>query len=160
MTASPPISKARLEALSDGIYAVVLTLLVLELKLPPLPEASGSALNAALLALLPKGLVWMLSFWVAALFWLAQGRVLRQSGEPDRLALLIELSWRGVALQWSAESWRLVLGYRSWPAPAYARAAPFILTARGAPVPADAAPVLETRQYGLFRRAGASAGCG
>lgn len=91
MTASPPISKARLEALSDGIYAVVLTLLVLELKLPPLLEASGSALNAALLALLPKGLVWMLSFWVAALFWLAQGRVLRQSGEPDRLALLIEL---------------------------------------------------------------------
>ena len=80
MTASPPISKARLEALSDGIYAVVLTLLVLELKLPPLPEASGSALNAALLALLPKGLVWMLSFWVAALFWLAQGRVLAGMG--------------------------------------------------------------------------------
>lgn len=91
MPASPPISKARLEALSDGIYAVVLTLLVLELKLPPLATASDGTLNEALLALLPKGLVWMLSFWVAALFWLAQGRVLRQSDELDRPALLIEL---------------------------------------------------------------------
>ncbi|HMN20563.1 MAG TPA: TMEM175 family protein [Ottowia sp.] len=91
MAAASPISKARLEALSDGVYAVVLTLLVLELRLPPLPASSGSALDAALLALLPKALVWMLSFWVAALFWLAQGRVLRQSGEPDRIALLIEL---------------------------------------------------------------------
>lgn len=91
MTARAPIAKGRLEALSDGVYAVSLTLLVLELRLPPLAEASDAALNAALVALLPKALVWMLSFWVGALFWLAQSRVLRQCRQLDRPALLTEL---------------------------------------------------------------------
>lgn len=86
-----PISKNRLEALCDGIYAVALTLLALDLKIPPLADATGPALDAALLALLGKGLMWVLSFWVAALFWLAQNRVLRAYAELDGPALSIEL---------------------------------------------------------------------
>lgn len=87
-----PLSKARLEALSDGIYAVVLTLLVLDLKLPVQGELAGAALNAALLALLPKALLWLLSFWVASIFWLAQSRVLTHYAHLDRAALQIELT--------------------------------------------------------------------
>lgn len=89
MATSPPIEKGRLEALSDGVYAVALTLLVLDLKLPP----QVGDLNEALLAVLAdKGLVWLLSFWVGALFWLAQNRGLRHYARLDRPALLLELA--------------------------------------------------------------------
>lgn len=91
MTVSSLISKSRLEALSDGVYAVALTLLALDLKLPPLADPSSAALNAALADLLPKGLVWLLSFWVASLYWLAQHRVLRQYARLDDRGLLFEL---------------------------------------------------------------------
>lgn len=92
MTAPSLVSKTRLEALCDGIYAVALTLLALDLKLPALPDSTGPALHAALAALLVKALVWALSFWVAALFWLAQNRVLRYYARLDGRALAIELA--------------------------------------------------------------------
>ena len=92
MTASTLISKHRLEALSDGIYAVALTLLALDLKLPALSHASNAALGAELERLVPKALIWLLAFWVAALFWLAQSRALRQYEALDKPAMLIELA--------------------------------------------------------------------
>lgn len=46
----PATSKHRIDALSDGIHAIVMTLLVLELKLAPLSHgATGLALRAVLL---------------------------------------------------------------------------------------------------------------
>ena len=35
------LSKGRVEALTDGIFAIVMTLLVLELKVPDLPHTAG-----------------------------------------------------------------------------------------------------------------------
>ena len=75
---TPPgsIGKQRIEALSDGLYAIALTLLVLELKLPPIGHAASNAdLLHALQDLLPKVLTWFLSFWVMAVLWLSQVRV-------------------------------------------------------------------------------------
>lgn len=92
MPSSLLISKSRLEALSDGIYAVALTLLALDLKLAALPQASNASLGAELENLLPKALIWLLAFWVTALFWLAQGRALRQYDELDKPAMMIELT--------------------------------------------------------------------
>ncbi len=89
MAASALIEKGRIEALSDGVYAVALTLLVLDLKLPPLAGGLNQALAAVLI---DKGLVWLLSFWVGALFWLAQNRGLRHYAQLDRPALLLELA--------------------------------------------------------------------
>ena len=74
--ANGSIGKQRIEALSDGIYAIALTLLVLELKLPSLGHAATNAdLLNALGALLPKVLTWFLSFWVMAVLWLSQVRL-------------------------------------------------------------------------------------
>ena len=86
------ISKHRLEARSDGVYAVALTVLALDLKLPALPRSSSAALDVELANLLPKALIWLLAFWVAALFWLAQSRALRQYHELDKRAVQIELA--------------------------------------------------------------------
>ena len=87
------VPRHRIDALSDGVYAIAITLLVLELKLPALPEgASDQALRAALVALTPKILMWLLSFWVMAIFWLAQQRQNHYALGPDRLGLNIELA--------------------------------------------------------------------
>ena len=66
------LSKHRLEALSDGIFAFAMTLLGLDVKIPKLPEAS---INAGLLvpplsALWPKFLSYMTSFVVLGVFWI------------------------------------------------------------------------------------------
>ena len=55
-----------------------MTLLVLELKLPALPHHLNNAqLQDAIVGLLPKGLTWLFSFYLIALFWLAQQRLYR-----------------------------------------------------------------------------------
>ena len=70
------IGKQRIEALSDGVYAIALTLLVLDLKIPPLGETvSNGQLMDAFHALMPKALTWFLSFWVMAVLWQSQVRV-------------------------------------------------------------------------------------
>jgi uncharacterized membrane protein len=86
------VKKYRLEALSDGIYAIALTLLVLELKLPALPhDVADQALRDALLELIPKVLAWLLSFSVIALLWVVQQRIYRFIETIDRGLGRVEL---------------------------------------------------------------------
>ena len=69
------MSKHRLEALTDGIYAIALTLLVLELKLPELPhEATDAELLERLIALWPKLGSWLVSFLFLSLLWTSSQR--------------------------------------------------------------------------------------
>jgi uncharacterized membrane protein len=60
----------RVEALADGVFAIVMTLLVLELSIPVI---TGSSVNAELLRklleLLPKLLVYILSFIILGMMW-------------------------------------------------------------------------------------------
>ncbi|MGB0083752.1 MAG: TMEM175 family protein [Rhodomicrobiaceae bacterium] len=61
----------RLEAFSDGVFAIVVTLLVLELKSPRSPDpASVGELVEALLELALKFFSWMISFIIVCKFWL------------------------------------------------------------------------------------------
>jgi Endosomal/lysosomal potassium channel TMEM175 len=54
---------ARIEAFSDGVFAVAVTLLVLDLKVPVLHDhADVRELGQALLDQLPKFLSWLISF--------------------------------------------------------------------------------------------------
>ena len=62
---------SRISGLSDGLFAIVLTLLVLELKLPEPGSAGDAALYAALLELWPKLLSYLLTFLVVGLYWVA-----------------------------------------------------------------------------------------
>ena len=62
------LSKHRLEALTDGIFAVAMTLLVIELKIPETAQIKvPEDLIAALLHLLPKFIAWLISFFVLAI---------------------------------------------------------------------------------------------
>src|ERR1700761_8100673 len=63
--------KARLDTLSDGIFAVAMTLLVLDVRLPDnFQPADAAALSAGVIALWPKFLPYALSFGVLGLRWL------------------------------------------------------------------------------------------
>ncbi len=86
------IDKHRLAGLQDGVYSIAMTLLVLELKLPPLHEPmTDAALLSALLSLWPRLLTWLLSFWVLAVFWLGDVRALATFRALDRLLLRLSL---------------------------------------------------------------------
>lgn len=61
--------RARLDALTDGIFAFAMTLLVLELHLPDLPVKDSAALIADLAALWQKYLAYLISFFVLAAHW-------------------------------------------------------------------------------------------
>jgi len=60
----------RIEAFSDGVFAIAITLLVLELKVPHLShEAPGRELAAALLAQWPSYLALVTSFFAILIMW-------------------------------------------------------------------------------------------
>jgi uncharacterized protein (TIGR02246 family) len=68
--AVPVISRSRLEMLVDGIFAIAMTILVLELKVPELSDSrSISALSHALARQIPTFLSYLLSFFVLGIFW-------------------------------------------------------------------------------------------
>jgi len=70
------LSKHRIEALVDGIFAVAMTLLVIDLRLPETVHAGTEAdLQLALMHLLPNFYSWLVSFLVLALFWVANHRL-------------------------------------------------------------------------------------
>lgn len=59
------MEKNRLEAFSDGVLAIIITIMVLELKMPKAGDASFSAL----LPVLPKFLSYILSFIYVGIYW-------------------------------------------------------------------------------------------
>lgn len=79
----------RLAALSDGIFAVAMTLLVLDLHLPTAAQAHNEKeLLAALCALGPQWLTYGLSFLTLGIFWAGQQTQLNHIGEGTR-----DLTW-------------------------------------------------------------------
>jgi uncharacterized membrane protein len=67
----------RLEAFSDGVFAIIVTLLVLELQVPELKNhESAKELAKALWALFPKFFSWLISFIIVCKFWLNHHHVL------------------------------------------------------------------------------------
>ena len=89
-------SLEHLTALSDGLFAVAMTLLVLDLRVPV--TAAGSAysehgLAAALLRLGPNFAAYLLSFTMLGTFWLAQHTLLGILGRCDRTLTWINLGF-------------------------------------------------------------------
>jgi uncharacterized membrane protein len=65
------MNKERLHALSDGIFAIVLTLLVLEIRVPELTHSDNAALISALAALAPTFAAFTMSFAALFVYWRA-----------------------------------------------------------------------------------------
>lgn len=73
-------STERLGALSDGLFAISMTLLVLELKIPEVPSGNEQELVADLVRQLPNFLAWIVSFVLASRFWMVHHALLEHLG--------------------------------------------------------------------------------
>ncbi|NUO82850.1 DUF1211 domain-containing protein [candidate division KSB1 bacterium] len=70
------LHKGRIEAFSDGVFAIIITLLILELKVPGLEgESHDAELAGALIKLLPKFMSWVMSFAMVSIFWVNHHRL-------------------------------------------------------------------------------------
>ena len=79
----------RLAALSDGIFAVAMTLLVLDLRIPAREAVHSPAeLRQALLTLAPQLVAYLMSFITLGIFWIGQQTQLNHLARSDR-----SLSW-------------------------------------------------------------------
>jgi uncharacterized membrane protein len=75
----------RVSALSDGVFAIAMTLLVLELKLPDLAPGLGrDAFAAALLEQGPRFASWLLSFAILCRLWITQHALLAEGDTRSR----------------------------------------------------------------------------
>jgi uncharacterized membrane protein len=91
-TISLGIGKNRIEALTDGIFAIALTLLVLDIKVPALAaDEDGSALVRKLLALWPNFLAFGVSFLIIGVNWVGHHALMHFVHRSDRMFLWINL---------------------------------------------------------------------
>src|SRR3954471_21528930 len=60
----------RIEAFSDGVIAIAITLLVLEIKVPQIPEGLHSSLTDELLKLWPSYGRFLTSFLIIGIIWI------------------------------------------------------------------------------------------
>lgn len=69
-------SRTRIEAFSDGIFAIVVTLLVLEIKLPHLHEVTNGEFLHSFSEIIPKIISWVNSFLVVCVIWMNHHRLM------------------------------------------------------------------------------------
>lgn len=91
------MSKTRLEAFSDGTFAIILTILVLELKVPELKDSTFAVFLEGLKILAPKFISFLFSFFIIAIFWVNHHHILHKVHKVDSIFL-----WLNVALLFSA----------------------------------------------------------
>jgi uncharacterized membrane protein len=86
-------SVERLAALSDGVFAVAMTLLVLDLRVPATDAVHDErGLWHALVALSPRLLMYVMSFLTLGIFWIGQQTQLNHLARTER-----SLSWIHIA---------------------------------------------------------------
>jgi len=92
-----PNETARIEAFSDGVFAIAITLLILEIQVPPKTPHGG--LRAALLDLWPSYLAFLASFMTIGVMWLNHHRLFTLISKRHdwliafNLMLLLGITW-------------------------------------------------------------------
>lgn len=91
-------SSRRLEAFSDGVFAIAITLLVLDLAVPPREDSADGGLGSALAHQWPAYFAYLVSFLVIGIIWINHHAVfdrVRRINRPvmfANLALLLMVS--------------------------------------------------------------------
>jgi uncharacterized membrane protein len=108
------MQKNRLEAFSDGVFAIIITIMVLELKVPHIDSI------AALKPLLPVFLSYVLSFIYVGIYWNNHHHMLHQASRVNgtvlwaNLHLLFWLSLFPFVTAWMGEN-----HFSTWPVALY-----------------------------------------
>ncbi len=91
------MTKTRLEAFSDGTFAIILTILVLELHVPELENSSFAVFLEGMKILAPKFISFLFSFFIIAIFWVNHHHILHKVQKVDSIFL-----WLNIAMLFSA----------------------------------------------------------
>jgi uncharacterized membrane protein len=82
----------RMDALTDGVFAIVATLLVLEVKVPRIPDPhTGAELRAALWHVVPSLVAFAFSFLTVMIYWLNHDRLSRLMARYDERSRSLNL---------------------------------------------------------------------
>lgn len=82
---------SRLETFCDGVIAIAITLLVLELRVPVLEDATDGAVWSALIDLWPSYLGYVISFATIGILWANHHTIFRLIGRTDHYLILLNL---------------------------------------------------------------------
>jgi len=94
---SSPNETARIEAFSDGVFAIAITLLILEIRVPP--QTQDGLLRDALRDLWPSYIAFLASFMTIGVMWLNHHRLFSFITKRDdglivlNLLLLLGITW-------------------------------------------------------------------
>ena len=88
---STGIGKGRIEALADGVFAIAMTLLILEVKVPALLPDQIEELPNRLLQLWPKVAAFVISFLICGVFWVGHHAQLHFVRRSDRIFMWLNI---------------------------------------------------------------------
>jgi len=75
------MEKSRLEAFSDGVFAIVITLLILDIRFP---EVEYSEFSKTLVSVFPRILAYVMSFIIIGLYWVTHHNSMHAMKKTDR----------------------------------------------------------------------------
>ena len=82
------MEKSRLEAFSDGVFAIVITLLILDIRFP---DVDYSQFSATLVSLLPRILAYVMSFIIIGVYWITHHNSMHAMRKTDRRFLWLNI---------------------------------------------------------------------
>jgi TMEM175 potassium channel family protein len=87
------LKTSRIEALSDGVFAIAMTILVLSISVPTTATVSADRLSAALRQIAPQVLVFVISFINLGVLWVGQHNQYHFIVRADRWFLWINMAY-------------------------------------------------------------------
>ncbi len=88
-----PLHSVRLEALGDGVFAVAMTILAIELKWPELEDTSWHAFAHSFHQLFPGLLCYLISFVVLGIMWFGHRMIFEYIGHTNRYFIFLGISF-------------------------------------------------------------------
>jgi TMEM175 potassium channel family protein len=82
------MEKSRLEAFSDGVFAIVITLLILDIRFP---DVAYTQFGATLVTLLPRILAYVMSFIIIGVYWVTHHNSMHAMRKTDRSFLWLNM---------------------------------------------------------------------
>lgn len=90
---APSLSTARIETLADGVFAIVMTLLVFGIVVPAQEQVNELGLTGALLTLVPNLISYFISFVILGVFWVGHHNQFFYIKRSDRTLLWINIAF-------------------------------------------------------------------
>jgi uncharacterized membrane protein len=89
-----PISPSRLISFSDGIFAIAITLLVFNLKVPALHQGTiQRTLQQAVIAMIPQFLTYIITFLLIAVFWSIHHHMMNHIHHVDNYFIWLNMAY-------------------------------------------------------------------